>query len=999
MRSAVLTGLLVIVIGAARQASAQAPAGLGISGHVAYYSNQEPVDAVTVDLTGPAAMSTSTDTTGAFSAVPLAAGTWTVQPRKSDASGAAVSTLDAVYILQALMGIRTFSPEQLIACDVSGNGGLSVYDAVLILQYISGLISEFPVATTCGSDWAFIPVPSGTSAGLISPAVGLDSCQPGAAQLTLIDTSLTQDFTAIRFGDCTGNWQPPDPPPPSATPLPTDSPTVTPAPMSTATAAATATSTATPTHTATPTKTPTSTPTITRTNTATNTPTFTPTNTTMPTGTPSTTATKTPSSTPTKTPTNSPTNTASTTATQTALPTGTPTNAPTQSPTNSPTQSPTDSPTRTSTNSPTRTPTSAPTNTAVPTGTPTKTPTPTHTPPAATTPTPTASATVTVTPGGGDPVLIGSVPGLGTPSDIVVDGAAGLAYVASQEFGLAIIDVSTPSMPVSLGVTIPPAFGYRVAVSGSLATLTGNASGLAVVDISTPAAPRIVGTLSGSMRAVAMAGRYAYVLNVVTGNPGHTDLVVVDLNVPSMPSIVGRVTVTTSSQGGVTVAGSYVYVAAGSSGLQVVDVSNPAAPRIVGTLPLPSTAYAVAVANGYAYVADTTSLQVINVANPAAPVAINSLATTSSTAITVVGDRLYVIDYTLLKVFDISNPTIPTLFSSGSAYVGQAVSVADSLAYLVGPSPDGAGDKPGLYIVDVSASQTRDGSMVANYDNWGVAVNGSLAIVTESGFGMKVVDASTPSAPRIIGALSGSMRGVATAGRYAYVMNIVNGNPGHTDLIAVDLIQPTMPTIVGRVTLTTSNLGGVTLAGSLAYVAAGNSGFEVVDVSNPGAPQVIGTLALPSTAYAVAAANGYAYVADNTSLQVIDLATPSTPLAVNSIPTTSASAIAVSGTRLYVLDFTSFKIFDITNPTTPVLLSSSTNNGAQGIVADGGLAFEVTRTGSPDAGLYVIDVSVPASPALIEKVAVPSAGSSVTVSGSLVYVGDTAAIVDIVSLN
>src|SRR5262249_50274340 len=149
-------------------------------------------------------MATSTDASGAFSVLPQAVGTWTVQPAKRDGGGNAVSALDAVYVLQALVGFRTLSPEQQIACDVSGNGSVSVFDAVLILQYLSGFISEFPVATTCGSDWAFIPMASGNGSALVPPLVATGMCQPGAALMTLVDSSLTQNFTAIRYGDCTG---------------------------------------------------------------------------------------------------------------------------------------------------------------------------------------------------------------------------------------------------------------------------------------------------------------------------------------------------------------------------------------------------------------------------------------------------------------------------------------------------------------------------------------------------------------------------------------------------------------------------------------------------------------------------------------------------------------------------------------------------------------------------------------------------------------------------
>src|SRR4029077_12307434 len=98
----------------------------------------------------------------------------------------------------------------------------------------AGLINEFPVATACGSDWAFMPMSGDPGATLVQPDVSPGTCQPGIAQLNLVDGSLTQNFEGIRYGDCTGNWQPSQLPPP--TPTPSDSPTEIPSDTPTPTA-------------------------------------------------------------------------------------------------------------------------------------------------------------------------------------------------------------------------------------------------------------------------------------------------------------------------------------------------------------------------------------------------------------------------------------------------------------------------------------------------------------------------------------------------------------------------------------------------------------------------------------------------------------------------------------------------------------------------------------------------------------------------------------------
>src|SRR6185503_5725613 len=111
------------------------------------------------------------------------------------------------------------------------------------------------------------------------------------------------------------------------------------------------------------------------------------------------------------------------------------------------------------------------------------------------------------------------VAAIGAAKDVVVEN--GIAYVASAEFGLAIADVSGPAAPRALAVTSPPFYAERVAVAGDLAVLTGNSLGFTVVDVSDRQQPRVLSTIAGTMKGVALVGSYAYVINVVPGNPAH----------------------------------------------------------------------------------------------------------------------------------------------------------------------------------------------------------------------------------------------------------------------------------------------------------------------------------------------------------------------------------------------------------------------------------------------------------------------------------------------
>jgi hypothetical protein len=188
----------------------QVTVNCSVSGRISYYSNGMPVGGATVSLLGPTTGETATDVTGSFALAGLDGGPWQVRPQKSGDLGRGISAMDAAYVLQTVVKLRSLTPEQQRACDVTGDGTISALDAALILQYTVGLITSFPVAQACGSDWLFQPTPAASSnQRIIEPQVAWGSCQPGGISWTpLVNSAAGQDFSAILFGDCTGNWEP-----------------------------------------------------------------------------------------------------------------------------------------------------------------------------------------------------------------------------------------------------------------------------------------------------------------------------------------------------------------------------------------------------------------------------------------------------------------------------------------------------------------------------------------------------------------------------------------------------------------------------------------------------------------------------------------------------------------------------------------------------------------------------------------------------------------------
>ncbi len=183
---------------------------LSIDGQIVYAGSGLPVSGATVQLFGPTPGAVQTNAAGHFTFTGLSSDAWSIQPRKFEPKSNALNAADAVAVLQAVVGIRSLDAVQLLACDVNGDGRPTASDAVLVLMYNVEIISSFPTAQRCGSDWIFVPQPQDTANQGITPAsLAAGACQPGSIAWTPLAGPVTnQSFVAVLIGDCSGNWQP-----------------------------------------------------------------------------------------------------------------------------------------------------------------------------------------------------------------------------------------------------------------------------------------------------------------------------------------------------------------------------------------------------------------------------------------------------------------------------------------------------------------------------------------------------------------------------------------------------------------------------------------------------------------------------------------------------------------------------------------------------------------------------------------------------------------------
>ncbi|MBE7500178.1 MAG: hypothetical protein HS113_07690 [Verrucomicrobiales bacterium] len=523
--------------------------------------------------------------------------------------------------------------------------------------------------------------------------------------------------------------------------------------------------------------------------------------------------------------------------------------------------------------------------------------------------------------------------------------------------------------------------------------------------------------LTGEALDMQVVGSRAYVIESgVWQNEQLTGggLRVLDVSDPRRPVSLGRFTIP-GQPGRVAVAGDIACVAAGSTGLHLIDVSNPAAMTRRRGLGLNGAARSVQVAGNLAYVAAAdTGLHIIDIGNPAQPVRRSGVVTVrGANDVAVAGDFAYVTEVIFgpptrssLHVFDVSVPASPRRVGEVSLPGFEpAVRVVDKVAYVTSWANWSSPESGGLTLIDVSEpsspvllSRALTRALASSVD-----VVGHLAFVGDgSQGGLQVLDVSLPGQPVLVGTYpnAGDARRVQIVGQVAYVaagyagFQIIHLDLGLPQSLHWSGIVGAIPTLGTPYPLTVTASSGLPVT---VRVASGPATLAEgwLTAHGPGLIQVVAEQPGDAAHLPVRATRSFGLQQGSFDR-------------VGEVHTGGGSrAVEVAGSLAYVLgegiwnysnpNFSrleggGLRIVDITNPARPTVVGELLMSGRmEDLVVVGNRAYLVdSGTDTPDgsivdSGLRIVDVTNPASPALLGR-SLLDGGNSVSVTGDFAYV-------------
>ena len=204
----------------------------------------------------------------------------------------------------------------------------------------------------------------------------------------------------------------------------------------------------------------------------------------------------------------------------------------------------------------------------------------------------------------------------------------------------------------------------------------------------------------------------------------------------------------------------------------------------------------------------------------------------------------------------------------------------------------------GLHIMDVSNPDSLvTVSEVATFrPASGVDIQGNYAYVTESMYGLDIIDISDPHTPQVVGStpLEGRIIiDMAIQGNYAYVA-------GNDRMEIVDIADPAVPAVVG--TFLGRFINNITVADTLAIVA-GLYWFDIVNVADPSKPVVVGEWAGPDILDIDIEGDLIYLAAGNYGILVLDISNPDSVSIATEVATPRyARSIVVQDGQVFVAD-------------------------------------------------------------------------------------------------
>ncbi len=195
------------------------------------------------------------------------------------------------------------------------------------------------------------------------------------------------------------------------------------------------------------------------------------------------------------------------------------------------------------------------------------------------------------------------------------------------------------------------------------------------------------------------------------------------------------------------------------------------------------------------------------------------------------------------------------------------------------------------------------------------------------------------------------------------VTKITSVQPGNYDIVTDDVEIGFME--YGAYDGSGGSSAGVAIGGEIVYVANGNQGLEIINISNPTKPRKIANILTQGDAVDVLIYGTMAYVSQKFyGVALINISNPATPVLKSTItPGGDALEVSIHANILRIATANNgLNLYEVSNPSNPLFISRWKGNNE---LSGSSVITKYNCLAAKEGGLEIVDQTFPADPYLV----------------------------------
>ncbi|WP_371801982.1 LVIVD repeat-containing protein [Candidatus Lokiarchaeum ossiferum] len=217
-------------------------------------------------------------------------------------------------------------------------------------------------------------------------------------------------------------------------------------------------------------------------------------------------------------------------------------------------------------------------------------------------------------------------------------------------------------------------------------------------------------------------------------------------------------------------------------------------------------------------------------------------------------------------------------------------------------------------------------------------------------------------------------------GNMAYIADGTNG------FVILDITNPNHRELMSSYKIDGLNAQKIFVADDIGYLADSNNSILLFDLSDETNPILLSKYQYSNSIASISVQGNLAYVAiGNEGLSILDVSTPSNPSQVGKIDGSISDVVVINNTA-YLTDFNEgLKIVNVSDATHPIIMSTL---NLEGQMMDLEISDSIIFIAAGEKGMHIVNSSVLDSPQLLGSYNSTANASSIVVNGESAYLSN-----------